>query len=102
MRLTDSKRAAELKANADSLRTLGFEPTILDQRYIKLAEYEDAEELIRTTTDVEPVKHGKWKKGKYWDEWFCSVCRNYAYLDQKENTILPDDCPHCGARMDGD
>lgn len=46
MRLTDRARVAELKANADSLRTLGFEPTMSDQRYIKLAEYEDIEELL--------------------------------------------------------
>lgn len=59
MRLTDRKTAAKLKANADSLRELGLEPSILDRRYIKLAEYEDAEELIKTTTDAEPVKHGK-------------------------------------------
>ena len=46
MRLTDRARVTELKANADSLRTLGFEPTMSDQRYIKLAEYEDIEELF--------------------------------------------------------
>jgi hypothetical protein len=45
-RLTDRKTAADLKSNTESLRELGFEPTILDQRYIKLAEYEDIEELF--------------------------------------------------------
>ena len=45
-RLTDRKTAAELKANAESLRELGFGPSILDKRYIKLAEYEDIEELF--------------------------------------------------------
>lgn len=50
------------------------------------------------TADVEPVKHGKWIKGKEWDEWFCSVCRKRAYLDCKENPILSIYCPHCGAR----
>ena len=44
------------------------------------------------------VKRGKWIKGEEWDEWFCSVCRNRAYLDQKENPILSYYCPHCGAR----
>jgi hypothetical protein len=43
-RLTDRKTAAELKANADNLRELGFSPTISDLRYIKLAEFENAEE----------------------------------------------------------
>lgn len=50
------------------------------------------------TADIEPVKRGKWIKGKHWDEWFCSVCRNRAYLDQKENPILSYYCPHCGVR----
>lgn len=43
-RLTDKKRAADLKANANSLQAAGLEPTISDQRYIKLAEYENHEE----------------------------------------------------------
>ena len=43
-RLTDRKIAAELKANADGLRAAGIEPTISDQRYIKLAEYENRDE----------------------------------------------------------
>ena len=45
-RLTDRKTANDLKANAESLRELGFGPSILDKRYIKLAEYEDIEELF--------------------------------------------------------
>lgn len=43
-RLTDRQTAAELKKNADGLRAVGLEPTISDQRYIKLAEYENADE----------------------------------------------------------
>lgn len=49
-RLTDRKTAAELKENAEKLRAAGLEPTISDQRYIKLAEYENAEEFIEMTT----------------------------------------------------
>lgn len=49
-RLTDRRTAAELKENADGLRAAGLEPTISDQRYIKLAEYENAEEFIEMTT----------------------------------------------------
>lgn len=98
-RLTDRKIAAELKANADGLRAAGIEPTISDQRYIKLAEYEDAEELIKPTTDAEPVKHGRW------DGYLCSVCNEHAgyfisgdfWIDEKPNF-----CPNCGAKMDGD
>jgi len=47
-RLTDRKTAAELKANGERLRELGFEPSILDRRYIKLAEYENADEDFET------------------------------------------------------
>ena len=45
-RLTDRKTAAELKANGERLQELGFGLSILDKRYIKLAEYEDIEELF--------------------------------------------------------
>lgn len=43
-RLTDRKTAAALKSNAEKLRAAGATPSISDLRYIKLAEYEDAEE----------------------------------------------------------
>lgn len=43
-RLTKRETADALKANAEKLRKIGFEPSILDRRYIKLAEYEDREE----------------------------------------------------------
>ena len=44
-RLTDRKTAAALKKNADGLREKGVEPNISDLRYIKLAEYENIEEM---------------------------------------------------------
>lgn len=43
-RLTKRETADALKVNAEKLREIGFEPSILDRRYIKLAEYEDREE----------------------------------------------------------
>lgn len=49
-RLTDRRTAAELKTNAYGLRVAGLEPNISDMRYIKLAEYENVEELIKTAT----------------------------------------------------
>jgi hypothetical protein len=131
-RLTDRKTAAAIKENCEKLQAAGFAVDMSNLRYIKLAAYENAEELIEMTThapvlsyqtaaikaalegkgvkckvdvigklraDAEPVKHGKWIKGKYQDEWFCSVCSNGAYLDWKENPILSDYCPECGAEM---
>lgn len=46
-RLTKKETAAELKENAEKLRAIGLEPSIMDLRYMKLAEYEDKEEAER-------------------------------------------------------
>ena len=43
-RLTDRKVADTLRHNAEGLIAKGFEVPIDDLRYIKLADYEDAEE----------------------------------------------------------
>lgn len=43
-RLTNRKTAEDLKANAEKLRAAGLEPSEMDKRYIKLAEYENSEE----------------------------------------------------------
>jgi len=44
-RLTDRKTAADLKANYEGLRAAGMPRDIASERYIKLAEYENQEEL---------------------------------------------------------
>lgn len=49
-RLTDKHTAAELKRNCDGLRAAGIDPPMSDLRYIRLAEYENVEELIKPTT----------------------------------------------------
>lgn len=51
-RLTNRETAAALKKNAEGLKEKGIEPNISDLRYIKLAEYENAEELIKTATNA--------------------------------------------------
>jgi hypothetical protein len=43
--LTDRKTAEAVKANAKKLQAAGFEVSISDLRYIKLAEYENEEEI---------------------------------------------------------
>ena len=40
-RLTDSKVAAELKSNYESLQQVGIEPSVMDLRYVRLAELEE-------------------------------------------------------------
>lgn len=44
-----------------------------------------------TDTDVQPVKHGRWKDGD--SSQICTICGGWG-LDSF------DYCPHCGARMD--
>ena len=53
-RLTDPKVAAQLKDNLESLAKVGIEPSISDLRYIKLAEYEDAQERREMFCNYEP------------------------------------------------
>ena len=50
-------------------------------------------------SNTSPVKHGQWKLvGKIYDGkadvWECSVCGGTVMF-------LTDDCPYCGAKMDG-
>lgn len=62
-RLTDRKTAAALKRNAEGLQAVGVEPSIIDLRYIKLAEYENAEE-----DQEQKQKNAKcscWQKGNW-------------------------------------
>lgn len=45
-RLTDKALAAALKRNKGKLQDMGIGPPMSDLRYVKLAEYEDVEELM--------------------------------------------------------
>lgn len=56
-RLTDRKTAADLKHNCEGLREKGIEPSMSDLRYIKLAEYENAAELINITTNAPALSY---------------------------------------------
>lgn len=40
-RMTDSKVAAELKSNYEELQRVGIEPSVMDLRYVRLAELEE-------------------------------------------------------------
>lgn len=55
------------------------------------------------TSDVQPVKHGKWlpiiEANEYGDAYQCGTyCSECGETLQSE----PNFCPNCGARMDGD
>lgn len=72
----------------------------------------------RYFADVQPVKRGFWKalmmsEETGWDlsltcghdavcEYVCSVCGKPAIVDEFGAVFLPDYCPNCGTRMDGD
>ena len=43
-RLTDRRTAEQVRENIEKLQASGFEVSIGDLRYVKLAEYEDKEE----------------------------------------------------------
>lgn len=43
-RLTDRRTAEAVRENIEKLRAAGIEPSVSDVRYVKLAEYENAEE----------------------------------------------------------
>ena len=60
-RLTDSKVAAELKSNYEGLQRVGIDPSVMDLRYVRLAELEEKEpkykELLRLAmTDMEDAE----------------------------------------------
>ena len=84
----------------DSLERVRYDCTEMDDTALSWQyDLEVLDMLIEALKNAEPVKCGEWIKGKYWDEWFCSVCRNGAIIDSKENPILSDYCPHCGTQM---
>ena len=56
-RLTDRELAKALKSNCEGLKRAGIEPNMSDLRYIKLAEYENAAELINTTTNAPALSY---------------------------------------------
>ena len=75
-------------------------------RYIDVSLYEDCRIVCNSedkgvpvkdipTADVQEVRHGKWEKSLFAQDFFrCSLCsavwnRKFEY------------CPHCGAKMDG-
>ena len=64
-----------------------------------------AREIVTTapTADVAPVRHGRWDGND------CTVCKlpwNYNMVQNADDwgyfDPMPDYCPNCGAKMDGD
>lgn len=51
MRLTNRKTAEALKSNIEGLRAKGMDVSVLDEQYVKLAEYENAEEDVQQANE---------------------------------------------------
>lgn len=62
------------------------------------------------TADVAPVRHGQWNgEGDGYadgeivlDVWYCSECGHCIDDGTDEPYLLPNFCPNCGAKMDGE
>ena len=66
--------------------------------------------LRQPTADVAPVRHGQWDgEGDGYadgelviDVWYCSRCGHCIDDGTDDPYDLPNYCPNCGAKMDGD
>lgn len=71
------------------------------------SDYSNVRDMIdyAPTIDTEPVRHGHWTSLNVLIG--CSVCMNTLNRDAIEKSAvyengLPNYCPHCGAKMDGE
>ena len=73
--------------------------------------WEDAMQSLNALPTIDPVKHGKWESNEYLyttGQTRCSSCKTEYYVGDLLNVgegaqeYLPNCCPHCGARMDGE
>jgi len=57
---------------------------------------------VAPAVDAEPVRHGRWIQDDI--GWVCSWCgtefTNELEYIEKQYIVMPNSCPHCGARMD--
>lgn len=56
-RLTDKKVAENLKSNIEGLKRAGLDASIDDLRYIKLAEYENEEDIFLESDRTEKQRY---------------------------------------------
>lgn len=61
-RLTDRKVAEDLRTNIEGLAKAGIEPDMANLRYVKLAEFEDAQEVksIHNEDHYSDDNNGEW------------------------------------------
>lgn len=70
----------------------------------EIAEYirNELEKMVMPAADVQPVKHGEWRKKFLSDTICCSECKVTWSSSFKDMLNGFNYCPNCGARMDGD
>lgn len=76
-RLTDRRTAEAVKSNAGGLQAKGFEVSISDLRYVKLAEYENKEEEDKL--DI----NGKWYTEPELEAYINTLLRTIGELRRK-------------------
>lgn len=98
--------AAEYERLQDCIREDGMRIAALIEENKAL--HQDAKRL--TAVEAAPVVHGRWigeadgyADGEMvYDVWNCSKC-DYCIDDGTDNPeLLPNYCPNCGAKMDGE
>ena len=92
-RLTNKKTADELRHNIAGLIAADIEPSALDIRYVKLADYEDEEE--RQATRIKPESdelQQAWRQGfiegkRAYNKRITEIAQHYGALAQREQFI---------------
>lgn len=98
--------AAEYERLQDCIREDGMRIAALIEENKAL--HQDAKHM--TAVDAAPVVHGEWigEADGYADgeliheEWNCSKCDYCIDYGTDDPSLLPNYCPNCGAKMDGE
>lgn len=95
----------------DAIKKISFNDTVLIDGKVRTERIVLVRDIKKLpAADVAPVRHGQWDgEGDGYadgeiviDVWYCSKC-GYCIDDGTDDpNILPNYCPHCGAKMDGD
>lgn len=92
--------AAEYERLNDCIREDGMRIAALIEENKAL--HQEAKRL--TAVEAAPVVHGRWipRKGKWFAYFQCSVCGEKISYPSADGKALPNYCPNCGAKMNGE
>ena len=96
-RLTNDRTAEALRANIEKLRAAGFAIDPSDERYVRLAEFEQCNYPMRITS---------YWDGEYFNDtigMYVAECANCGVEEESPTNITGYRryCSYCGAKMDG-